>query len=110
MKAKAIISAVALMASSQVFASSSELTAESCVKVENSATLVMKMRQAGVPMATLMREFTGESDGVVRKMITNAYATPRYSSDSFIDRSVSDFSSRYALECYRLVERVSQGG
>ncbi|QTD31148.1 hypothetical protein [Pseudomonas fluorescens] len=84
---------------------------EECQRIENSAKQVMKTRQQGVPMASVLEmaeaagkqnEYVGE---VFKTLIREAYAIPQYSSESLQQKAIRDFHSNFYKACIVTVEK-----
>jgi len=84
---------------------------EECQRIENSAKQVMKTRQQGVPMASVLElaEAAGKQNeyvGVVFKtLIREAYEIPQYSSESLQQKAISDFHSNFYKACIVTAEK-----
>ena len=84
---------------------------EECQRIENSAKQVMKTRQQGVPMASVLElaeaagkqnEYVGE---VFKSLIREAYEIPQYSSESLQQKAISDFHSNFYKACIVTAEK-----
>jgi len=77
-----------------------------CSSISTLATSIMRSRQNGLPLTTLMdvvalkskEAMTGD---MARRMILQAYDQPRFSTDSYKARAVIDFANEAALECHQ---------
>lgn len=63
------------------------------------AGLIMRSRQAGVPLAQMMAIV--RDDPVMREAALMAYETPRYNTDSIRQREIADFRDSWTVICYR---------
>lgn len=75
-----------------------------CDAVAKSARTLMKARQAGVPLATVMKPLEGRSPGVreaMTEMVIAAYDQPRFNSPEFVQRSIDDFANDQHLACLK---------
>lgn len=71
---------------------------EACTIFGNSAELVMKARQQGVPLSKLMEISQGNS--IVTGIVLEAYKISRYSSPDYQERAIKDFRNVVELACY----------
>lgn len=70
---------------------------EKCEVYEGLAETVMKKRQHGAAMSDLME--IAEDDRFLQRMIRMAYEQPRYNSEEYISKTVSEFSNNFYLAC-----------
>jgi len=87
----------------------SDDTVSVCKSFSKGAGTIMEIRQAGVSMSDVMQAYVdtsqeGDSPTVgraVELMITLAYETPRYSSESIQKRQVTEFENDFFLLCFK---------
>lgn len=100
------IIAAALMSVSVSANATGGITAETCASVQNTARMVMELRQDNFPMSDLMGEFQGAGQESVQDMIVEAYDRPYFRDDSYSSQEISQFSNKYAAKCYKLKARL----
>lgn len=75
-----------------------------CPSVESLARTIMKGRQMGHPMSSLMEIANNNSEPAIaelmRKLIVLAYAKPRYSTEEFQEREIANFANDVSVKCY----------
>ena len=91
---KLIMAVVIVMSSMSVQAEQA-----SCEQIASLAESVMKARQGGSSMASLIA-VAGES-GIAKLMVESAFEVSRYSTDKFKNRTISDFRDEWYLICYQ---------
>lgn len=75
---------------------------EFCDSLHSLSTSLMRARQNGVSMATMMQSIRGRaSEEFLRALVIEAYEVPRYSSDEYRGRAVEDFANDQYLTCVR---------
>ena len=95
--------------------------AEHCTRLSRSAAKTMNARQGGVPMSQLSRNRDGTRRdlaeqgvpaehinalaGLYRRMLIDAYGKPRYHTARDRKRSISEFESKWRLECKQVLNR-----
>lgn len=78
-----------------------------CGDIANLAGTIMKVRQQGIPIHTIMDKlesnFTGDPKllEVVQIMLEHAYKTPQYRNPSVQRQAITDFQNTYYLECVK---------
>lgn len=99
---KALILSFTIAVSYPAFVSAESIT---CEQFGELAESIMKSRQTGVPLSSLMNVIkdTPETDGneIFRNMIVMAYDEPRYSSDNMQRRAIEDYRNLWELGCYQ---------
>lgn len=85
---------------------SATVTDNDCEMIESLARTTMKARQAGVPVATVMRliakqDADEEFRRVMRTMALMAYESPRYTTLLYQTNAENDFADLWAVACYR---------
>lgn len=82
---------------------------DECKRMENSAKMVMKARQAGAPMSKLWDVAVNTNNEYLEEMykmlIRSAYDKPRFSTEEMQERSVMDFQNEYFSACMRNAEK-----
>lgn len=80
---------------------------EFCSKIGTLAAKVMSARQHGVTLDAMLSVLTG-AEGIppasrlaVRQMVLTAYSTPRFSTEGYQARAISDFRDGVQLTCLR---------
>lgn len=87
-------------------ASAEPTTQETCKSIADLAGTIMKARQNGRDMSELM-ELVGKyfEDAEERKpydrMVVLAYDSPRYSTEEYKNKAVSDFKNSVYLGCFK---------
>ena len=75
-----------------------------CEQQGNLAAAIMKSRQAGTALSTVLRKFQGVSDPAARQaleaMAIRAYETPRYTTSDIKQRAIADFRADAEVACY----------
>lgn len=77
---------------------------ELCEAVSAAAEAIMTRRQSGVSMVTQIKkaeDMPVAAQDLARQLITQAYATPRYSTPVMQQRSIEDFRDMAAAACYK---------
>lgn len=77
---------------------SSREAAERCKSIEQYAETVMKARQAGVDMSTIL---AGADSELLATIVMEAYGLGRYNSAENQQRSIADFKNANYLKCVR---------
>jgi hypothetical protein len=75
---------------------------EICRQIGQAASVTMEARQAGVAMSSIM-ENAGNTD-ILKKIVIDAYAIPRFGSSEFRDRAVEEFRNKWELACFQLIK------
>lgn len=71
-----------------------------CAETANYAEELMRGRHQGVPMQKSMELASeAENEELCRLMVTDAYRSPRYTTDEVIRRSIEDFRDKWYLYC-----------
>ncbi len=65
------------------------------------AEVIMRARQAGVPMSQIMDAFGGDGNQIARAMTLAAYDSFRYHTENSKRRAVEDFRDEWYLKCVR---------
>jgi hypothetical protein len=77
------------------------------------AALVMKMRQAEMPITEVLtmveKNFSENLQGITKHLVRTAYSKPLYSSKEYKERSVIEFSNATYLECYEHLMKLEMG-
>lgn len=99
---KALILSLVIAISSPTLVSAEAIT---CEQFGELAESIMKSRQTGVPLSSLMNVIkdTPEANDneIFRNMIVMAYDNPRYSSDNMQRRAIEDYRNFWELGCYQ---------
>lgn len=80
---------------------------EECTRVHDTALVVMKMRQDGVPIKKQMDvvEKTGgisnKGSSVLVKMIVEAYETDQFQTEKHKNTSATEFANKWYLACVK---------
>ena len=69
-----------------------------CEKVESLAAAIMKNRQVGTKLSTMLNSSINE---LVTSMIIEAYEQPRWSTKEQQERTVVDFANKLMLRCVK---------
>ncbi len=84
-----------------------ETTHEECTRVHDTALVVMKMRQDGIPIKKQMDvvEKTGgisnKGSGVLVEMIVEAYETDQFQTEKYKNTSATEFANKWYLACVK---------
>lgn len=78
-------------------------SSSTCIKFEELATKIMRDRQAGTPVGQVLARTGG--DDLLRKVVLEAYDTPRFGSDKYQQRAITEFANKWAVECYKSLEQ-----
>jgi hypothetical protein len=73
-----------------------------CIAYGETAAMVMEARQAGVPIGAIME--IDPSNSLFQAMIRDAYSTPRFSTDDYIQEAIQEFSTASTLFCFEIWE------
>lgn len=73
--------------------------AELCPDIESFASTVMSTRQSGASMSDMMAAANGNE--MLQKIVSKAFETPRFTTESVSRRATEDFANKIAAECYR---------
>lgn len=91
---------IGLWAAMPVSAIAAEDWTAKCKSVSELAQTIMKSRQAGVSMSSLIDM---EIDPGIRALVTNmvmeAYDSPRYNTEDIKQQTISDFRDEWYLKC-----------
>lgn len=98
MKKVLIIAALLFSATTQA----EEVTAETCALVSQIAHKVMEARQSNVSMMNALDVMEGNALGVM--LVKEAYSTPKYTTDSYKQNAINEFSNKYTAMCFKLVK------
>jgi hypothetical protein len=81
-------------------ASAAEDWTERCKSISSLAATIMKGRQAGVSMSSMM-DVTVDADikNLTTSMVMDAYEKPRYSTEKVQQETISDFRDDWYLKC-----------
>lgn len=100
MKLKAIFAALVLTAfTAQAFAEDRQ---DECAIDYDLAETIMEARQSGVSIVNALKPAT---DDYIRELVHQAYETPRFSSEEFQSRAVSDYAEMVYKVCVEVVSR-----
>ena len=89
---------------SATFAHAVQSDDEFCAEQADMAEIVMKARQAGVPMSKLLA-IGAPAPNPYRYLIISAYELPRMSYEPNQQKMVEDFRNDYHILCFKAVER-----
>ena len=81
--------------------------AQDCKGLGDIAEKLMELRQAGGALSDIMSN--PELSSLTKRMAVDAYKTPRYSTDEFRKRAITDFRSEWEVACYE-VRSKKKGG
>jgi len=85
---------------------------DDCKRLESSAELVMRARQAGAPMSKIWKVAEDTHDDYLEAMYKmlakNAYETPQYSTEPMQQRAVVDFQNTFFLACISNLEKKTK--
>lgn len=70
-----------------------------CDKVSSTAETLMKARQRGVSMSSLMN--SAGDNKTIKAMVIDAFEKPRFNSDPYVKRAIEEFRDRWYLECVK---------
>lgn len=73
-----------------------------CIAYGETASMVMEARQAGVPIGAMME--IDPDNPLFQAMIRDAYSTPRFSTDDYIQEAIQEFSTASTLFCFEVWE------
>ena len=73
---------------------------DKCETIGLLAEAVMKGRQVGVPASKVFEIFN--QNEMVKIMIIEAYGEPKYSTERFVQVSISEFKNKWYLECLKI--------
>ena len=101
---KKTITAISLLA--LVFVSAPNVNAEKCEALEELARVIMKSRQKGIQMSTLVKAINqgdGSADGkkAVKALIIEAYDQPNYHTDEMEKKAVNEFGNEVYKYCIK---------
>jgi len=78
---------------------------ELCPVVGDTAELIMKARQAGMPMSQLMGLVSESAEGATQRvnsaMVLAAYKVPKYSGAKYQASAAHDLRTEFELMCYQ---------
>lgn len=86
--------------------------AEVCSDLGALAEIIMKVRQDGVALSTLMPAITSSIEDtddnqivikIAKTAVLAAYEIPRYSSSDIRNDTIADFRNKMELECYKML-------
>ena len=69
-----------------------------CESIGELATVIMQNRQKGVDLSKMLA-LAKDNDGV-KAIVLDAYNSPRYSTDTYKNDAISDFSNKWVLACH----------
>jgi hypothetical protein len=110
MKIKTLLVAAVLAISHPTVASTSVNggNIELCKQVESVASKIMKKRQDGVPMMSIVDLIEKQGNDSFSKLFIeitkDAYSYPQFRTQSFKAQSVSEFGNEWALKCLNLTK------
>lgn len=81
--------------------------AQDCKGLGDIAEKLMELRQAGGALSDIMSN--PELSSLTKRMAVSAYKTPRYSTEEFKLRAITDFRSEWELACYELKSKKKGG-
>lgn len=98
---KAILAAIVFSLASSAHATRPDVV-EYCQVMGQMAGAIMKARQKGLPMSSMMPKpgSKGEFDSIIVIMVTHAYAESRYSSEVNQVRAIQDFTNEAERACF----------
>lgn len=88
-----------------LFVSGAAQANELCDKVASTAREVMKDRQNGVPIDSIMAQLDkrpGDSSELIRQMVLTAYERDRRYSEKSKERDIVEFGNEMYLHCSKL--------
>lgn len=100
-----IIAAIAI-ALALTTAQATQSDDEFCAAQADMAEIVMKARQAGVPMSSLL-EIGAPAPNPYRQLIISAYELPRMSYAPNQEKMIQDFRNDYHLLCFKAIENAN---
>ena len=100
----AAITLAACTASPALADTYSEAKDEFCPRVESMSRTIMKSRQIGVPLVTILeaQKSTAPHTDWVKPIMMMAYHKPRYHTEEFKQREIDDFAEEMFLMCMNL--------
>lgn len=81
--------------------------AQYCTIIGNLSESIMKARQNGVSMSDIMNMPSATSLG--KAMTIDAFKEPRYSTEEFKQRAITDFRANWELACYEFKSKKKGG-
>lgn len=89
-----------------VFGTPQNTNAASCESIESLTRSIMRARQVGVSMVKVITSIkkSGMGEGskiAVKRIIIDAYDTPRYNSREYRQNAVDEFANRYYKRCVK---------
>lgn len=88
----------ALLVSLSLAAGAQNATAQRCAKLGELASSVMEARQGGVPFTKMIE--LAEGNKLVEAIVVEAFKIPRYSSEPYQRKAISDFVEKVEVTCY----------
>ena len=79
-----------------------EYNNKTCVDMAGIAKLIMEKRQQGVSMADMLQLNKDLSYEALDWIVIDAYDTPRYTTDSIVQRTVTEFQNKIHLDCIKV--------
>ena len=79
-----------------------EYNNKTCVDMAGIAKLIMEKRQQGVSMADMLQLNKDLSYEALDWIVIDAYDTPRYTTDSIVQRTVTEFQNKRHLDCIKV--------
>lgn len=97
------LAAAATISSCSVsYAADTATVHQACSTIAGTAKSVMQGRQQGTPIQGLMQIAIKNDSSITMLIIEEAYELPRYSTKEYQQKSVSDFSNKWYLDCYKV--------
>ena len=93
---KKLILLTALTLTAPAYADDNAHVMEMCINVKEAATTMMKSRQVGMELDKVLAY--GDVD-LFQTMAIEAYKQPRFSTDQYQQRAISEFSNEWYLAC-----------
>lgn len=101
---KKLLTALALTLMATPTLADSKISHETCDSYGQLANTIMKVRQQGAPMSSLLAIVVeGATEAhyeLVRSMVIAAYKIPQYSTDDSKQREIEVFTNEVLLICY----------
>jgi len=72
---------------------------EYCSTIEKLATVIMEVRQVGLPAISAYEMAKG--DKLAQTIVKDAYSQPAFTLKEFQDRAVRDFADKYYISCIK---------
>ena len=99
---KKLLAIALTFTAASAFATEEVSTHELCKDIGTLAETIMKHRQVGTSVIRMME--IADTDGLAQVIIKEAYEMPRYSSEEYQRRAISDFRDDYYITCLKVRE------